>query len=51
MALLKIKKQEALCLELGNLSGLAHCYWNWGLLAREQRDRREKLTQAFDDIH
>ena len=44
------KKQEALCLELGNRSGLAYCYWHWGLLAREQRDRnteREKLAAAL----
>ena len=41
------KKKEALCIEVGNRSSLAYCYWNWGLLAREQRDRnteREKLT-------
>ena len=45
------KKEEALCLELGNRSGLAYCYWNWGLLAREQRDRKtecEKLTAALN---
>jgi hypothetical protein len=27
-----------------------YCYWNWGLLAREQRDRnteREKLAAAL----
>jgi tetratricopeptide (TPR) repeat protein len=45
-----LKKQEALCLELGNPS-LAYCYTNWGLLAREQRDRnkeREKLATALD---
>ena len=48
MALLK--KQEAFCLELGNRSGLASCYWNWGLLAREQRDHkteREKLAPRY----
>jgi tetratricopeptide (TPR) repeat protein len=46
-----LKKQEALCLELANRSNLAYCYWNWGLLAREQSDRkaeREKLTAALD---
>jgi hypothetical protein len=45
------KKQEALCLELGNRSSLAYCYWNWGLLAREQHDRkteREKLAASLD---
>jgi hypothetical protein len=45
------EKQEALCLELGNRSSLAYCYANWGLLAREQRDRkteREKMTAALD---
>ena len=44
------RKPEALCLELGNRSSLAHCYWAWGLLAREQRDRkteREKLAAAL----
>ena len=46
-----LKKQEALCLELGNRSSLGYCYWNWGLLAREQRDcntEREKLAAALD---
>ena len=45
MALLK--KQEELCLELGDRSGLAHCYGKWGLLARAQRDwkaEQEKLV-------
>jgi hypothetical protein len=45
------KKKEALCLELGNRSSLGYCYWNWGLLAREQRDRkteRQKLATALD---
>jgi hypothetical protein len=45
------KKQEALCLELGNRMHLAYCYWNWGLLAREQRDpktERGKLAAALD---
>ena len=44
------KKKEALCIEVGNRSCLAYRYWNWGLLAREQRDRnteREKLTAAL----
>jgi hypothetical protein len=44
------KKEEALCLELGNRSGLAYCYWNWGLLSRKQRDRKtelEKLAAAL----
>jgi hypothetical protein len=46
-----LKKQEALCPELGIRSSLAYCYWNWGLLAREQRDHiaeREKLATALD---
>jgi tetratricopeptide (TPR) repeat protein len=50
-AMALLKKQEALCLELGNRSSLARCYWSWGLLAREQRDRkteREKLAAALD---
>jgi hypothetical protein len=41
---------EALYLELGTRRDLAYCYWNLGLLAREQRDRkteREKLTAAL----
>jgi hypothetical protein len=36
--------------ELGNRRDLAYCYANWGLLAREQRDRnteREKLAAAL----
>jgi hypothetical protein len=44
------KKQEALSLELGNRSTWSYCYWNWGLLTREQRDRkaeREKLVAAL----
>ena len=43
------KKQEALCLELGLRSSLAYCYWNLGLLAREQQNQleeREKLQAA-----
>ena len=50
-ALELLKKQEALCLELGNRRGLAYCYWGWGLLARQERDRkteREKLAAALD---
>ena len=46
-----LKKVEALSLELGNRSSLAYCFWNWGLLAHEQRDykmEREKLTAALD---
>jgi hypothetical protein len=46
-----LKKKEALCLQSGNRSGLGYCYWAWGLLAREQRDRnteREKLAAALD---
>jgi tetratricopeptide (TPR) repeat protein len=44
------KQQEVICLELGNRSSLAYCYWNWGLLARDQRDgktERAKLERAF----
>jgi hypothetical protein len=29
------KKEEAICLELGNKSSLAYRYWNWGLLERD----------------
>jgi hypothetical protein len=46
-----LKKQEALCLELGNRSGLAYWNSNWGLLAREQcnhKTEREKLAAALD---
>jgi hypothetical protein len=35
---------------MGSREGLAYCYWNWGLLAREQSDRkieREKLERAL----
>ena len=49
-ALALLKKQEAICLELGNKSGLGYCYWHWGLLARAQGDRKtekEKLEQAL----
>ncbi len=44
------KKEEAICLALGNTSSLARCYYNWGLLARVQKDSktaREKLEQAL----
>jgi len=48
MALLK--KQEAICLKLGNQNDLARCYCNWGLLARELGDsqtEKEKLVRAL----
>jgi tetratricopeptide (TPR) repeat protein len=44
------KKKEALCLELGNKASLGYCYWNWGLLARDLKDKateREKLQAAL----
>jgi len=44
------KKEEELCLELGNRSGLGYCYWSWGLLARAQKDshtEQEKLNAAL----
>jgi hypothetical protein len=50
-AMALLKKQEALCLELGDKSSPAYCYFAWGLLAREQRDRkteRQKLATALD---
>jgi hypothetical protein len=34
-----------------SITSLTYCYANWGLLAREQRDRkteREKLAAALD---
>jgi hypothetical protein len=37
-------------LELGNKGSLGHCYWSWGLLARQQGDRQtevEKLKTAL----
>ena len=46
-----MKKQEALCLELGSRRGLGHCYANWGPLARAQGDHptaRDKLQAALD---
>jgi hypothetical protein len=49
-ALTLLKKKEAICLELRNMSSLAFCYLGWGLLAREQKDQkteREKLEQAL----
>ena len=51
IALRIVRQEEVLCVELGHKDGLAYCYWNWGLLAREQRDRNtehEKLTGAFN---
>jgi hypothetical protein len=45
-----LKKQEAICLELGSKSGLGHSYWNRGLLARAQGDHateKQKLQQAL----
>jgi hypothetical protein len=50
IALRILQQEEALCLELGKRSSLAYCYRAWGLLAREQRDRkteREKLAAAL----
>jgi hypothetical protein len=39
----------ALCLELGSRRDLAYCYFNWGLLARKQRDRKaaRKIAAAL----
>ena len=44
-ALALLKKQEALCLQLGNRSRLGYCYCNWGLLAREQHDSLQGLRR------
>lgn len=44
------KKKEALCVELDLRGSLGYCYWNWGLLARAQNDRRaecDKLQAAL----
>ncbi|MGA3044957.1 MAG: TIR domain-containing protein [Bryobacteraceae bacterium] len=49
-AMVLFKKQQALCLELGLPRDLGICYWNWGLLARAQRDHateRAKLQAAL----
>jgi tetratricopeptide (TPR) repeat protein len=49
-AMALLRKQEAICEELGNRNGLAYCCWIWGLLARQQGDRKtekEKLEQAL----
>lgn len=49
-AMALLKKQEALCIELGLKSSLGYCYWSWGLLAREQKDSKaeiEKLNKAL----
>ena len=45
------KKEESLCRELGQKSGLGFCYWSWGLLARALSDpvaEQEKLQQALE---
>jgi catechol 2,3-dioxygenase-like lactoylglutathione lyase family enzyme len=34
------KKKEAICLELGNRSGLGYCYWQWALTAGKQGERK-----------
>lgn len=37
-------------MELGNKQDLAHCYWIWGLLARDQGDHeteKQKLEMAL----
>ena len=49
-ALVLHKKQEAICLELGNKPSLGYCNWQWGRLARQQGDKqaaRQKLEQAL----
>ena len=51
IALRIVQQKEALSLELGNKSSLGYCYANWGLLARQQRDRnteRDKLAASLD---
>jgi hypothetical protein len=43
------KRQEAMCLELGQKRDLAHCYWGWGLLERARGNPIEeeaKLSAA-----
>jgi len=44
------RKEETICLELGDRAGLAYCYWNWGVLAKAQNDHAtssEKLNAAL----
>jgi hypothetical protein len=51
------KKQEAICLELGNKGGLGYCYWQWGFVAERhgnKQAKRQKLMQAltiFTDLN
>jgi hypothetical protein len=49
-ALALLKDQEAICQELGEKSGLAYCYWNWGLLERalgNDKAEKAKLSAAL----
>jgi hypothetical protein len=42
-----LKKQEEICLALGNKSSLGYCYWNWGLVERApNHPEREKEKLA-----
>jgi hypothetical protein len=44
------KKEEAICLELGNKSGLAYCLWGLGLLERARghsEDEQAMLAAAL----
>jgi hypothetical protein len=45
-----LKKQEAICTELGNQEGLGYCYYYLGLVAREMGDphtEKEKLQASL----
>jgi tetratricopeptide (TPR) repeat protein len=49
-ALALLKKQEEICLALGNKSNLGYCYWSWGLVERglnHPQSEKEKLTPAL----
>ena len=51
LALFSTRKRFAWGLGNGYRRDLAYCYWQWGLLARKQRDRkteRERLAAAVD---
>jgi hypothetical protein len=49
-AMALLKKQEALCIELGLRSSLGYCYWNWRLLARKFKDKNTKLKKLQADL-
>ena len=45
-----LKKQEEICIELGNKSNLGSCYWIWADIDAAQGDRlaqKQKLQQSL----